>query len=70
MNTNVQAWVAGYRLGRDGKPPAVSPDAAERELKAIEETDGEVLDTMLDWMFHMQGWNVGQGIAQFEIGKL
>lgn len=72
MNPLIAAWVAGFRLGHDGKAPAISGAMLERELKDIESYQpGAVAgDIDHDWVWHMMGWSAGQGIAVFEIGKL
>jgi hypothetical protein len=75
MDTNLAAWVAGYRLGHDGQPPALSKEMLEQELLDIE-SDKRREDPLRyvdpsghDWLSHLQGWAVGQAFAAHQIGK-
>ncbi len=70
MNENLAAWVAGYRLGHDGLPPALSVTTVLQELADIEASpppSGNVEDHY--WLWHLMGWTVGQAIAQHQIGR-
>jgi hypothetical protein len=61
------AWVAGFRLGHDGLPPALSIKMLEHELDAV---DGNPADAKnYDWLWHIMGWTAGQAIAISEMGK-
>lgn len=74
MNPVFAAWVAGYRLGHDGLPPALSAPQLEQELSDIESekppAEGAVDTIDHDWFWHLQGWAVGQAMAQHQIGML
>ena len=69
---NIEAFVAGYRLGHDGQPPALSIPMLENELKAVE---SDKLPSSVDWAseydwaWHLLAWTTGQAIALHEIAK-
>jgi hypothetical protein len=72
MTPEAAAWVAGYRLGRDGKPPAMSIDMLEHELAAVEGDNSPSDETFknYDWLWHLMGWSVGQEVGAYHLGKL
>ena len=60
---NLEAFVAGYRQGRDGLPPTV-PDAMQ-ENEDLESTKPNVHSDP-DWAWHLLGWSVGRAVARDE----
>lgn len=65
---NVASFVAGYRLGHDGKPPALSKDMLERELIDIETRVPSYTDIDdAGWAWHLIGWTVGQAFAEYHM---
>lgn len=64
---NVDAFVAGYRLGHDGHSPALQEATLMRELDDIESTKPNA-NNEHDWAWHLIGWSVGQAVAQHRMG--
>jgi hypothetical protein len=63
---NVEAFVAGYRLGHDGQPPAFSMSMLEHELADVESDKPPTSTDWAsdqDWAWHLIGWTVGQAIV-------
>ena len=64
MNPEVKAFLLGYRQGREGLPPTAYTEMTEQELADLESAMPP--PSAHAWMWHMIGWNCGQGIAVFE----
>ena len=62
---NIDAFVAGYRQGRDGLTPTVPDAMAERENEDLESTKPNV-NSDPDWAWHLLGWTVGRAVARDE----
>ena len=67
MDDTVKAFLDGYRLGREGMAPIANTTMTEQELADLESPTPPAAAHA--WMWHMIGWNCGQGIAQFEMAK-
>jgi hypothetical protein len=67
VDPTVKAFLIGFRQGREGMPLTPPVTMTEQELADLESAKPPPSAHL--WMWHMIGWNCGQGIAQFEMAR-